>query len=78
MANNAAKSGGVGFFGLLALLLIALRLVGVIAWPWWVVLAPLWVPLAAAALLLAVAAAMDAAQRAEIQRAVDKSPERDR
>lgn len=46
MANRHQTSqGGVGFLGLLALLFIALKLTGVIAWSWWWVLAPLWVPL---------------------------------
>ncbi len=38
------KSGGVGFFGLLAVALIVLKLTGYIGWSWWWVLAPLWCP----------------------------------
>lgn len=34
----------VGIFGLLGLLFIALKLIGVIAWSWWWVLAPVWMP----------------------------------
>ena len=34
----------VGFFGLLAVLFIGLKLGGVIAWGWLWVLAPLWLP----------------------------------
>ena len=52
--GNNASSSGVTFAQLLALLLIGLRLVGCIDWPWWLVLAPLWVPLAVA--IVAVAA----------------------
>jgi len=44
--SKASASGGVGFFGLLAILFIALKLTGVIAWSWWWVLAPLWIPFA--------------------------------
>ena len=33
-----------GLCGALAVLLIALKLVGWVAWPWWWVLAPLWAP----------------------------------
>ena len=33
---------GVGFFGLLGILFIGLKLTGFIDWPWWVVLSPLW------------------------------------
>jgi hypothetical protein len=40
----AAGGGGVGFFGLLALLFIALKLCGIIEWSWWLVLLPLWGP----------------------------------
>lgn len=32
----------IGFLGLLALLFIALKLTGVIAWSWWLVLLPLY------------------------------------
>lgn len=39
--------GGVGFFGLLTLLFVALKLTGYINWSWWAVTAPLWGPLAA-------------------------------
>ncbi len=32
----------MGFCSLLAVLFIGLKLCGVIAWSWWLVLAPLW------------------------------------
>ena len=32
----------IGFFGFLALILITLKLCGVIAWSWWLVLLPLY------------------------------------
>ena len=47
MANNTqTQSGGIGFFGLLAIVFITLKLTGYITWSWWWVLAPLWGPLA--------------------------------
>lgn len=56
MANNTqTQSGGVGFFSLLFLLFLGLKLGGVIDWSWWWVTAPLWIPLAIVAVLLAVA-----------------------
>lgn len=55
MASSSGKSGGIGFFGLLAVLFIGLKLGGVIDWSWWWVLAPLWGPLAAAIALGGVA-----------------------
>ncbi len=42
----------MSFVGVLALIFIVLKLVGVIAWSWWFVLAPLWIPLV---LILALA-----------------------
>ncbi len=44
--NSSAQSGGIGFFGLLAIVFITLKLTGYIAWSWWWVLAPLWAPVA--------------------------------
>jgi ABC-type polysaccharide/polyol phosphate export permease len=41
------QSGGIGFFGLLTILFIALKLTGFIDWSWWWVLAPFWIPLCA-------------------------------
>jgi hypothetical protein len=44
--NSTTQSGGIGFFGLLAIVFITLKLMGYITWSWWWVLAPLWAPLA--------------------------------
>lgn len=41
--NNSTQSGGIGFFGMLTILFIALKLTGYIDWSWWWVLAPIWV-----------------------------------
>lgn len=43
-SNAAASSGGIGFFGLLTILFIALKLMHYIDWSWLWVLSPLWVP----------------------------------
>lgn len=37
-----ASSSGIGFFGLLAILFIGLKLTGHIDWSWFWVLSPLW------------------------------------
>ena len=37
-------SGGIGFFGMLAILFIGLKLAGFIGWSWLWVLSPLWIP----------------------------------
>lgn len=52
--SNSARSGGIGFAGLLAIVFIVLKLVGVIAWSWWWVLSPLWIPLALIVLIFVV------------------------
>jgi hypothetical protein len=41
-----ASGSGISFASALGLVFIVLKLVGVIAWSWWWVLAPFWIPLA--------------------------------
>lgn len=41
MENNSARSGGIGFFGLLTILFIGLKLAGFIDWSWFWILSPL-------------------------------------
>ena len=43
MGNTS--SSGIGFFGLLTILFIGLKLTHYVDWTWWVVLLPLWGPL---------------------------------
>lgn len=43
--NNTTVSGGIGFFGLLAVLFIGLKLTHYIDWSWWWVLSPIWLPI---------------------------------
>jgi hypothetical protein len=50
--NNSNAGGGIGFFGLLTIVFIVLKLINVINWSWWWVLAPTWTPLAIAAICL--------------------------
>lgn len=38
--------GGIGFTGMLAIAFIVLKLLEVIDWSWWWVLAPIWIPVA--------------------------------
>jgi len=40
-----STSGGIGFFGLLFIVFLILKLTDTIAWSWWWVSAPLWAPL---------------------------------
>ena len=43
MEDKKVNSGGIGFFGLLAIVFIVLKLTKVIAWSWFWVLAPVWI-----------------------------------
>lgn len=45
---STKSSGGIGFAGLLTILFIALKLIGVITWSWLWVLSPLWISAAIA------------------------------
>jgi hypothetical protein len=47
--NESAQSGGIGVCGLMFIVFLTLKLVGVsdvANWSWWWVTAPLWLPLA--------------------------------
>ena len=54
--NRESEGGGIsiGFWGLLALVFIVLKLVGVITWSWLWVLAPIWIPAVILILLIVV------------------------
>ncbi len=41
--NNNSASNGIGFSGLLTIVFIVLKLIGVINWSWLWVLSPLWI-----------------------------------
>lgn len=41
--RTTTRSSGLGFTSALTLLFIALKLLGIITWPWAWVLAPLWI-----------------------------------
>ena len=43
--SSSNSSGGIGFFGVLQIVFIVLKLCKVIEWSWWVVLIPLWIEL---------------------------------
>lgn len=46
MANDTKSTPRIGFASALTLLFIAFKLLGIIDWSWWWVLAPSWIPLA--------------------------------
>ena len=49
------KSGGIGFCGVLAIVFIVLKLLGVIKWSWLWVLSPIWLPMAVFLIFVVVA-----------------------
>ena len=52
MANSNSSSGGIGFFGLLTIVFIVLKLMGIISWSWWWVFSPAWIPFAVVMVIL--------------------------
>jgi hypothetical protein len=50
--NNNTSSGGLGLGGVLGVIFIVLKLVGVIDWSWWWVLSPFWITFALGILLV--------------------------
>lgn len=50
--SNSTASNGIGFFGLLTIAFIVLKLTGYINWEWVWVLAPMWMP---AAIIISIA-----------------------
>ena len=58
---ETVSSGGISFFGLLAIVFITLKLtqIGPVAtWSWWWVLSPIWIPFALCILILLVMVAI--------------------
>ena len=56
MSNNSsgATSGGIGSTGILTIVFIVLKLIGVIDWSWWWVLSPAWISIALAIILFVI------------------------
>ena len=54
MDNSKASGGGIGFFGLLAIVFIVLKLLGIIQWSWVWVLSPIWIPLIIVIIILII------------------------
>ena len=57
MSNEKSNSStrGLGLGGVLGVVFIVLKLVGVIDWSWWWVLSPFWISLGLTILILLVA-----------------------
>lgn len=53
MNNSSAKSGGVSVLGVIQIVFVILKLVGVISWSWWAVLIPLWITIGLVLIIVA-------------------------
>lgn len=58
--NHSGTGSGIGFVGLLTIVFITLKLLGVIDWSWWWVLSPIWIVFAICFLVIAVVAIVSA------------------
>lgn len=54
-SSSSASSGGIGFGGMLFLVLLVLKLTHYIDWSWWWITAPLWGGVALVLLIVGVA-----------------------
>lgn len=61
--DKTTVHGGVGFFGLLGIVFITLKLLNLISWSWLWVLSPLWMPVAIIVIVLLVALIISAATK---------------
>jgi hypothetical protein len=52
--KNVSTGNGIGFCGVLTLIFITLKLIGIINWSWWWVLSPLWIPVAIALFIILI------------------------
>lgn len=50
----SSSSSGIGFFGLLAIVFITLKLMDFIHWSWWWVTLPLWGPITTLVVMLVI------------------------
>ena len=52
--NKTTVNGGIGFTGLLTIVFITMKLLGIIKWSWLWVISPIWIDAILVVLLLAV------------------------
>ncbi len=52
--NKSSSSSGLGTSGVLTIVFVVLKLVGVIDWSWWWVLSPIWIDILAALLVVSI------------------------
>ena len=54
MENNNVSRNGLTFAGLLTIVFIVLKLIGVIDWSWWIVICPILIEISVALIVLFV------------------------
>lgn len=59
MSKNKSGGGGVSLAGVVQIVFLILKLVGVISWPWIWVLSPLWISVLLTLLVLVIVAIMN-------------------
>jgi len=52
--GESNSNGGIGFFGLLQIIFITLKLLGKISWSWFWVLSPMWIGTAIVIIILII------------------------
>ena len=58
-SNRNSNSSGIGICGVLTIVFVVLKLVGVINWSWLLVLCPLWIEILLTVILLVIIAIKD-------------------
>ena len=58
-SNRNSSSSGIGICGVLTIVFIVLKLVGVINWSWLWVLCPLWIDILLTVIVLVIVAIID-------------------
>ncbi len=53
-SSSSSSGGGIGFFGLLTIVFIVLKLTHVLTWSWIWVLCPLWAPMGVGLVFLVI------------------------
>ena len=61
--TKTVNNNSIGFFGLLTIVFITLKLTGYIDWSWWLVLLPLFIPVIIIFTILAIMFALGARVR---------------
>lgn len=57
--NSSERSSGIGICGVLTIVFVVLKLVGVINWSWLWVLCPLWIDILLTVIVLVIIAIID-------------------